>query len=251
MVLSATSRGMAAVQHMTGDESERVRGLSPETLALATKLVKRGEVVVIPTDTVYGIACDPFSEQAIEKIFQAKRRPHTKALQVLLPSVESIAELSLKLPSPLDVLAEAFLPGAFSPICEAQEECGLATVHEDGALRTQGVRVPDSEASRRVLQATGPVAASSANISGMPSAQTAQEAYAQLGDSVALYVDAGPTPGPVASTVVEADCAGEDGIRILRVGVIPETAVRKVLHDNTGLGDAMPGHIQETGNARA
>lgn len=268
MVVSATSRGMAAVHHMTGDKSERVRALSQETLELAVELVRRGEIIVIPTDTVYGVACDPFNEKAIEKIFQAKRRPHTKALQVLLPSVDSIAALSLNLPEPLDVLSRSFLPGAFSPICVAQGDCRLVTVHDDGSSRTQGVRVPDFEASRLVLQATGPLAASSANRSGLPSAQTVQDAFAQLGDSVSLYIDAGPTPGPVASTVVSASETDDDGIKILRIGVIPEAVVRQTLHDaaeplhrndaqddrdgaDEGLGEPRPGRTEGAGNTQA
>ncbi|MCH4159871.1 MAG: threonylcarbamoyl-AMP synthase [Bifidobacterium sp.] len=220
---------------MTSGESERVRPITPETLSLAAKLIQRGEIIVMPTDTVYGVAADPFNEQAIDRIFQAKQRPRTKALQVLLPSVEAIDELFLELPAPLDVLANAFLPGAFSPICEAQAKCTLVTIHEVGNLKTQGVRVPDSKACRQVLRATGPLAASSANRSGLPSAQTAQEAYEQLGDSVALYLDAGATPGPVASTVVAASQSGADGIEILRAGVISEESIRAALA--SALGD--------------
>lgn len=134
--------GMAAVEQMANRSSGRVRTISPETLDLAAELIRRGEVIVIPTDTVYGVACDPFNAKAIEGIFAAKHRPHTKALQVLLPSVASIAELGLRLPDPLGILADAFLPGPFSPICEADEHCSLATVRIDDGSRTQGVRVP-------------------------------------------------------------------------------------------------------------
>jgi tRNA A37 threonylcarbamoyladenosine synthetase subunit TsaC/SUA5/YrdC len=83
---------------MASGESERVRPITPETLSLAAKLIQRGEIIVMPTDTVYGVAADPFNEQAIDRIFQAKQRPRTKALQVLLPSVEAIDELFLELP---------------------------------------------------------------------------------------------------------------------------------------------------------
>lgn len=223
--------GMAAVEQMANRSSGRVRTISPETLDLAAELIRSGEVIVIPTDTVYGVACDPFNAKAIEGIFAAKHRPHTKALQVLLPSVASIAELGLRLPDPLGILADAFLPGPFSPICEADEHCSLATVRIDDGSRTQGVRVPDSDDSRRLLEATGPLAASSANRSGLPSAQTAQQAYEQLGDSVALYIDAGPTPGPVASTVVAASADGEDGIALLREGVISAQSVHAAIRE--------------------
>jgi tRNA threonylcarbamoyl adenosine modification protein (Sua5/YciO/YrdC/YwlC family) len=233
---------------MTSGESERVRPINAETLLEAAALIQRGEIIVIPTDTVYGVACDPFNDEAIERIFSAKRRARTKALQVLLPSVASISALSLHLPSPLDVLASQYLPGAFSPICEALDTCALATVREEGTRRTQGVRVPDSQASRQVLNATGPLAASSANRSGMESAQTAQQAYDQLGDEVALYLDAGATQGPVASTVVAASDTGIDGIEILRVGVIPEESIRAVLRQQSDDGSEEVG--KSTGAAR-
>ncbi|RSX52062.1 L-threonylcarbamoyladenylate synthase [Bifidobacterium callimiconis] len=222
----------------------RIMPIDERSLTLAAELVRAGELVVLPTDTVYGVACDPRNADAVDRVFKAKRRPRAKSLQVLLSSVDDIDALGLDLPVPLDRLSRAFLPGAFSPICVARDECTLATVRVDPhahPARTQGIRVPNSDDTLRILRATGPLAASSANLSGHDSAQTAQQAAADLGDAIALYLDGGPTPGPLSSTVVASDPHGRDGIAILREGVIPQASIRETLHDpQYGLGSRMP-----------
>ena len=213
-----------------------IRGIDDDSLALAAELVRQGELIVMPTDTVYGVACDPCNPDAIARIFEAKQRPRFKSLQVLLHSIDQIDELGLDLPAPLNRLAAQFLPGAFSPIAVAREDCRLRTLARSasGAAPTQGIRIPNSAAALAILEATGPLAASSANRSGDDSAQSVAEAVAALGDSVALYLDGGPTQGHVASTVVAADPHGRDGIDILREGVIPSHVIRKALHMNGG-----------------
>ena len=206
--------------------------VNDESLARAVEIIHDGGLVVIPTDTVYGVACDPRNIEAIRKVFAAKQRPKYKSLQVLLPSIESMEKLHLTLPVPLNRLAAMFMPGAFSPIAEAEDDCSLATLRHDPTTgkATQGVRIPNSA----VLRATGPLAATSANRSGEESAQTVQEAADALGDAVDLYLDGGATPGHVSSTVVAADPHERDGIAILREGVIRELVIRKALTLNGG-----------------
>lgn len=213
-----------------------IRAISDESLAQAVEIVRDGGLIVIPTDTVYGVACDPRNIEAIRKVFAAKQRPKYKSLQVLLPSIESLEKLHLDLPVPLNRLSAMFMPGAFSPIAVAGDNCTLATVRTDPATgkATQGVRIPNSAVALRVLRATGPLAATSANRSGDESAQTVDEAVQALGDAVDLYLDGGATPGHVASTVVAADPHGRDGIAILREGVIREPVIRKALTLNGG-----------------
>lgn len=214
------------------DGSYGIRRIDEESIALAAALIRRGELVVIPTDTVYGVAADPTNPDAVARIFAAKRRPAQKAVQVLLPSLDDLPRFGLSLPAPLDELARALCPGGFSPICIAEPGCPFATVRiaEDERFpRTQGVRIPDSAASRAILEATGPLATSSANRSGDASAQTVEEAAEELGDAVALYLDGGPTPGPVSSTVASANPDSEDGIAILREGVISRDKLKDVL----------------------
>lgn len=226
-----------------------IRTVDDDSLAQAAAVIQAGGVVGIPTDTVYGVACDPFSRSAVDRIYQAKRRPRHKALQVLLPSVDALDALGLTLPVPLDRLAAMFMPGAFSPIAVAREGCALATVRRAASgVPTQGVRIPADATSLRILRVLGPVAASSANRSGAQSAQSAQEAAEQLGDDVDLYLDAGPTPGHVSSTVVAANPSERDGIEILREGVIPESTIRAALHGSVMRGADVSG-TSPKGNA--
>lgn len=208
--------------------------INEESLQLAAQIINAGGVIVVPTDTVYGVACDPFNEDAVAKIYQLKRRPRTKALQILMSSVSDLEKLGLYLPSPLDVLAEKFLPGGYSPIARAKKDSvatRLATLckadeTDEKTQATQGVRVPDCPELMKILRVTGPLAASSANRSGNESADSVEEAFEAFGDEIPLYLNAGPTRSHVASTVVGADSADADGIVILREGVISEEQIR-------------------------
>ena len=208
--------------------------INEESLQLAAQIINAGGVIVVPTDTVYGVACDPFNEAAVAKIYQLKRRPRTKALQILMSSVSDLEKLGLYLPNPLDVLAEKFLPGGYSPIARAKKDSvatRLATLckadeSSEQSQATQGVRVPDCPELMKILRATGPLAASSANRSGNESADSVEEAFAAFGDEIPLYLNAGPTRSHVASTVVGADARDKDGIVILREGVISEEQIR-------------------------
>lgn len=212
--------------------------INEESLQLAAQIINAGGVIVVPTDTVYGVSCDPFNEDAVAKIYQLKRRPRTKALQILMSSVSDLEKLGLYLPSPLDVLAEKFLPGGYSPIARAKKDSvatRLATLckadenNEQNKIQaeaTQGVRVPDCPELMKILRVTGPLAASSANRSGNESADSVEEAFEAFGDEIPLYLNAGPTRSHVASTVVGADSADADGIVILREGVISEEQIR-------------------------
>ncbi len=212
--------------------------INEESLQLAAQIINAGGVIVVPTDTVYGVACDPFNEASVAKIYQLKRRPRTKALQILMSSVSDLEKLGLYLPSPLDVLAEKFLPGGYSPIARAKKDSvatRLATLckadesseqNKIQAEATQGVRVPDCPELMQILRVTGPLAASSANRSGNESADSVEEAVAAFGDEIPLYLNAGPTRSHVASTVVGADASDKDGIVILREGVISEEQIR-------------------------
>lgn len=238
----------AAVKENDNPESislGKIRPITDESVALAASIIKHGGVIVLPTDTVYGIACDPFSEQAIYRIYALKQRPRYKALQVIMASTDELGNLSLYLPAPLNRLAAAFLPGPFSPIAVAQEDapqdCQLKTLRrEPDGRATQAIRVPNSATTLKILRATGPVAASSANRSGGESPQTVDEAVEAFGDGVDLYLDGGPTQGHVASTVVAADPTERDGIVVLREGVISQARVRAALHVNGGgLGEGL------------
>lgn len=169
--------------------------ISDDSLAEAAKLIKAGELVVIPTDTVLGIVCNPFDSAAIEKLYEAKKRPKNKALQVLLASIEDAETAKLHIPQVLKPLCEAFLPGPFSPVLTAESDCKLETLkkadnpaNEESNVCTQAVRVPDFPALTELLKITGPLAASSANISGCDCAENIGQAVKYFGDKVSLYL---------------------------------------------------------------
>ncbi|AKV55493.1 Sua5/YciO/YrdC/YwlC family protein [Bifidobacterium actinocoloniiforme DSM 22766] len=206
-----------------------IAAINQDSLAELRRVIRSGGLAVIPTDTVYGIVCDPYSDAAIDTLFAAKERPRSKSLQVLLPSVAAIDQLGLDLPDSLARLSSRFLPGAFSPICLARPDCRLKTLRQEAAGLTQAVRVPDSDDCRAALAAAGPLAASSANISGHPSVQSVQEAYDQLGDRVALYLDGGSTKGPTPSTVVAVQPDQPGGVTILRQGAIGSDRIFEAL----------------------
>lgn len=212
-----------------------IRTAEPAAFKQAADIIANGGLVVMPTDTVYGIVCDPRNPQAIARIYEAKQRPQSKALQVIMASVDDLETLGLQLPSPLNRLAAQLLPGPFSPIAVANDACTLATLRVmPNGTRTQAIRVPNSALSLAMLRVTGPVAASSANQSGQESAQTVEEAVNAFGASVNLYIDGGATAGHVASTVVAADPYGRDGIDVMREGVIPDALIRRAIHHNGG-----------------
>ena len=224
------------MNQVNGDGMSATRKVTDESLAQAARIIHDGGLIVIPTDTVYGVACDPRNAAAIARIYELKRRPRYKALQVLLDSTDQLDELGLELPSPLNRLSAAFLPGAFSPIAVARPDGTLETWADtaEGRPGTQGIRIPNSALCLEILRATGPLAASSANRSGDESAQTVDEAVEAFGNQIDLYLDGGPTQGHISSTVVKADPYARDGIEILREGVIPQSMIRKALHLNGG-----------------
>ncbi|MDK6295026.1 L-threonylcarbamoyladenylate synthase [Gardnerella swidsinskii] len=221
----------------------KICNINEESLQMAAQIINEGGVIVVPTDTVYGVACDPFNEAAVAKIYELKRRPRTKALQILMSGVGDLEKLGLYLPSPLDILGKKFLPGGYSPIARAKKDSvasNLATLcktnetdaqNDAKTQATQGVRVPDCPELMQILRVTGPLAASSANRSGNESADSVEEAFAAFGNEIPLYLNAGPTRSHVASTVVGADSSDKDGIVILREGVISESEIRNALSE--------------------
>jgi L-threonylcarbamoyladenylate synthase len=192
--------------------------------AEAVELLRAGRIVAIPTDTVYGIAADMALPDAIERLFAAKRRPPEKAVAVLLADAEQA--WSLGVPSPAArALAGAFWPGGLTLVLPVRPGVVLPDVLAAGAP-TIGVRVPDHEAPRAIARVLGPLPTTSANVSGQPDANDAQEIAERLGGAVALVLDGGPVHGGPASTVV--DCTVEPPV-IRREGAIPATDVSKVL----------------------
>jgi L-threonylcarbamoyladenylate synthase len=196
----------------------------PAAVESVRTAIRAGESVVFPTDTVYGIAANPFSPQAVQGLLDAKHRGRDMPPPVLIGDAEVLEAYTRDVPAAARLLANRYWPGPLTLILTAQSSLGMDLGETQGSI---GVRVPDHEVARALLRATGPLAVSSANISGEPAATDATEARRQLGGAVAVYVDGGPTPGPTPSTIV--DFASTLAGRVLRVGAIPLDELRKLL----------------------
>lgn len=193
----------------------------------AEDLIKTGEVIGVPTDTVYGLVCDACNPGAVFRLYDLKKRPKEKPFQAVFPSVFSLKSFDLFLPSPLDKLAEGFLPGGLCPIARAGALCPLSTVkREEGS---QAIRVPNHPLLLNLARLCGPLACSSANLSSQPTSKTAWEAAAAFEDDVPLYAFSDQEPRSVPSTVIRASDSERGGIEILREGEISSETIYRFL----------------------
>ncbi len=176
--------------------------------------IRRGELIVLPTDTVYGIAADAFSPEAVQALLDAKNRGRDMPPPVLVSAATTLDALAVGVPDYARALVEEFWPGPLTIVCRQQSSLQWDLGETRG---TVAVRMPDDEVALAILERTGPLAVSSANLSGRPAAVEADEAEAMLGERVEVIVDAGRSRGADASTIV--DCTGPQG-RILRDGAL-------------------------------
>jgi tRNA threonylcarbamoyl adenosine modification protein (Sua5/YciO/YrdC/YwlC family) len=196
-------------RYPTGTDEEREQAVSAAALA-----VQQGELVVIPTDTVYGIGADAFDAEAVSDLLAAKGRGRDMPPPVLVSSTTTLDALATRVPDYARALVEAFWPGPLTLVCHQQPSLKW----DLGETRsTVAVRMPDHEVALAILERTGPLAVSSANKTGLPAATDADEAVDMLGDDVAVVVDAGKAPGGEASTIV--DVTGSEP-RVLRRGAL-------------------------------
>ena len=195
--------------------------IADAALDRAQRELRTGRPIVLPTDTVYGIAALPGETGAVDAVFAAKGRPDDKPLPVLgatLAELERIAQLD----DAARALARAFWPGPLTLVVPRAQ--GLTWSLGTGSAATIAVRVPRCDIALRVLERAGPLAVSSANRSGRPAATTVAEARAAFGDAVRVYLDGGRRAG-AASTVVSLI----EGTRVLRSGAISESHVTRAL----------------------
>jgi L-threonylcarbamoyladenylate synthase len=202
----------------TTDETEREKGI-----AEASRMVQRGRLVVLPTDTVYGLGADAFNAEAVQRLLDAKRRGRQMPPPVLVSAKTTLDALAVGVPDWVRALVEELWPGPLTLVLRQQPSLQWDLGDTRG---TVAVRMPDHDVALDLLARTGPLAVSSANRTGLPAALTAEDAERMLGDSVRVFLDAGPTPGALPSTIV--DCTGEQG-RILRLGVLPLERLNEVL----------------------
>ncbi|HEY9409151.1 MAG TPA: L-threonylcarbamoyladenylate synthase [Jiangellaceae bacterium] len=199
------------------DAAKRVRGLGA-----ARRAVSAGKLIVLPTDTVYGVGADAFSATAVAALLAAKGRGPDMPVPVLVGAPETLAGIAITNDA-VDALVEAFWPGGLTLVCREQPSLRWDLGRTEG---TVAVRMPRHDIALELLRETGPLAVSSANVTGQPPARSAAQAREQLGDAVAVYLEAGLTDDDVPSTIV--DVTGEVP-RVLRAGAVGEDEVRAVV----------------------
>jgi tRNA threonylcarbamoyl adenosine modification protein (Sua5/YciO/YrdC/YwlC family) len=199
------------------DETQRTEGL-----AAATTAVLRGELVVLPTDTVYGLGADAFSAAAVMGLLAAKGRGRDMPPPVLVGTVRAASALVEDLGPYGQLLIDEFWPGGLTIVCRAARTLSWDLGDTKG---TVAIRMPQDPVALALLTETGPMAVSSANLTGSPAANTAEEAREQLGESVSVYLDGGSRLGGVASTIV--DLTGNQP-RLLRRGAISIGRLREI-----------------------
>ena len=177
----------------------------------ALRILKQGGIVAFPTDTVYGVGTLAFDNTAIESIYTAKDRPLEKAIPILIGDMSDLDKVADNIPEMALRFAARFWPGPLTCIVPKKRTLPPAV----SATETVAVRIPDHPDALTLLRAAGPMAVTSANISGQASPSTAHDVYDQLNGRIPLILDGGETPGGTASTIV--DCTGEKPV-ILREG---------------------------------
>lgn len=198
--------------------------LSTSQIEEAADLIKKGELVAFPTETVYGLGADAQNEAAVKKVYQAKGRPSDNPLIVHVAELSQVAEFAGSLPPTFKKLAEVFWPGPLTMILPV---CGLSK-SVTGGLATCAFRMPDNQATLNLIKKSNRVLVGpSANTSGKPSPTTAQHVYHDLKGKIAAILDDGPTKVGVESTVI--DLSNPQEIYILRPGAVTKEALEKVL----------------------
>lgn len=193
-------------------------------LTKAAELLRAGELIVVPTDTVYGICADAFCRKAIEKIFQIKKRSRQKPVAILVRDFAQAATLATFNQTEKD-LAENYWPGALTIVCEKREEIPNFFGNSDGTL---ALRCPEEQFIRKLADLVGPLAVTSANISGEATPEKPHKLAKSILDSVALVVDDGPRKSP-SSTVLKVGQNGE--LEQLRQGKLKDFS--KIFQDKT------------------
>ncbi|HTV60582.1 MAG TPA: L-threonylcarbamoyladenylate synthase [Verrucomicrobiae bacterium] len=197
----------------------------PRAVEYASRYIRRGEVVGIPTDTFYALSADPFNLAAIETVFRCKGRPETKALPILVNSIEQGVTLARDVPDIFLELAHKFWPGALTLIVRATHRLPLKVTGNTGRV---ALRWPNSRVVTAVIEAVGgPITGTSANLSGFPSCTNAHQIVKQLDNRLPLILDGGDTGATLASTIVRID--GDD-YTIVREGAIPDADIHNALH---------------------
>ena len=207
-------------------ELVRINAHSPEVdvLRYAASFLSRGSVVAVPTDTFYGLAADPFNLAAVDEIYRVKGRPETRALPILVNSMEQALLLTRNADAKFTRLTSRFWPGGLTLVVEASQQVPLKVTANTGRV---ALRWPKSAVVERLIaEFEGPVTGTSANISGFPSCASAEQVMKQLGARLPLVLDSGETGSALPSTIIELH---NGDWKILREGAIPLGEIEKAL----------------------
>ena len=200
---------------------------SDEDIALAAEMIKNGQVVGIPTETVYGLGADASNEEAVRSVFAAKGRPADNPLIVHLADFSHAVKYTSSIPELAYKLAERFCPGPLTMVLPKNERIPMVT---SGGLDTVGIRVPSHKAMHRIIELSGcAIAAPSANTSGLPSPTSAEHVMRDMNGRIAAVVDGGQSEFGVESTVISFD--GADAVRILRPGAVTREMLLEVCRE--------------------
>jgi len=208
-------------------------------MRLAKVSLGRTELVVIPTDTVYGLAANAFSAEAVQKLLNAKGRYRQSPPPVLVANLNMARALVEVLPDAAERLAETFWPGALTLILRSQSSLDWDLGE---TKQTVALRVPDHKIALALIEETGPLAVSSANLTGEPAATTAKQAFDYLGESVEVYLDGGPSPKGEASTILDLTALVDNyddknvlttigKIKVIRQGALSLAKIQTVVGD--------------------
>ena len=195
-----------------------------DDLSYAAEVILRGGLVAAPTDTIYGLAGNALNADAVSKIYEVKNRPAIKAIICLVPGLDVAGTVCAEIPETARVLAKAFWPGALSLVLPRRDTVPDIVTAGGGTI---GVRCPNHQKTLELLRLTGvPLAAPSANISGMPSSKTAEEVLAYFDGKIDCVIDGGTCKLGFESTIVDLTA---EPFQVVRSGAIPEEEIRRAM----------------------
>ncbi len=203
-------------------ETRLIPATQPDAIEQALRILRAGGLAAFPTDTVYGVGALAFDGPAVESIYAAKDRPVEKAIPILIADADDLDKVAVDVPPMARILAARFWPGPLTLVVPKQPTLPEAI----SATTTVAVRIPDHPVARALLRAAGPMAVTSANLSGQPSPVSAEEVMRQLNGRIPLVLDGGVTPGGVPSTLV--DCLGAEPV-LLREGPLTKEQILAAL----------------------
>lgn len=198
--------------------------ISKEDMDCVISELSAGRLIVYPTETVYGIGCDPFDETAVKRLFMAKRRPFDMAMSIIVQNVSMMKELAYVDDRAVKLIDE-FMPGPLTLILPKKPVVPNILTSSSNEI---GIRIPDSEIALSIVKEFGPIVSSSANVHSHKSPLTCQDAINDLGPSVSLYIDGGPSPIGKPSTIIQLT---EDETILIRSGSIPKERIEAILNE--------------------